>query len=365
MIDLIRESAVPANLMRTAARGALSLPPSEMLEILVCLSKHAIFGQQAQLTLAGWDAASALAVVSDPQSPPDVLDYFSAPRNHRPELLPALLENPAVSEARLVQMAQTDSRELLTLMLASPRVRSLPRVMAALQRHPELQEPEAVALGKELRSTGFAAGDILEPELSEYLHEHAAEILAEEGKPFQLVDPTTEEQAELAAALAAKPGSTGLAAHALASAARTESRERIAPVQKIARMTVGERVQLALKGSRDERFILVRDGVRVVSNAVLESPKLGDNEVEMFASMKNVSESVLRCIASKRKFMRNYPIKRLLTANPRCPLEVAMPLVKELLVADLKNLMINKNVSDIIRRFAFKMWKEKTAARNR
>jgi len=40
MIDLIREAAVPANLMRSAARGALSLPapaahwPSELGEIL-------------------------------------------------------------------------------------------------------------------------------------------------------------------------------------------------------------------------------------------------------------------------------------------------------------------------------------------
>jgi hypothetical protein len=143
---------------------------------------------------------------------------------------------------------------------------------------------------------------------------------------------------------------------------RVETQERLAPIQKIARMSVGERVQLAMKGNRDERFILIRDGAKVVSSAVLESPKITDSEVETFSSMKNVADTVLRGIASKRKFIKNYSVKRLLTANPRCPLDVALPLVKELLVMDLKNLSINRNVSDTVRRFAWKMWREKTQA---
>ena len=43
MIDLIRSSAVPATLVQAAARGALSLPPREMLEILVYLLLAAAF----------------------------------------------------------------------------------------------------------------------------------------------------------------------------------------------------------------------------------------------------------------------------------------------------------------------------------
>ena len=37
-------------------------------------------------------------------------------------------------------------------------------------------------------------------------------------------------------------------------------------------MTVGERVQLAMKGTKDERFVLIRDGSKVVCLAVLQSP---------------------------------------------------------------------------------------------
>ena len=41
------------------------------------------------------------------------------------------------------------------------------------------------------------------------------------------------------------------------------------------------RVQLAMKGNKDERYILIRDGSKVVSGAVLQSPKLSDAEVQL------------------------------------------------------------------------------------
>jgi hypothetical protein len=339
-----------------------------MLEILVLLSRHPLFGEQAQLTLASWDSASAQAIVSDPAAPPEVLEYFIEPHNHRHELLPGLLENPSIPELRLLELAHRASRELTSLMLASQRVRSMPSVLSALLHNPATTDAAARTITDELRKAGIevpAPLDLLEPELSQYLREHAAEIAAEEGKPFQLTDCTEEEREEMAAAATAAAGVSTFAAHALGARAHSDGRERVAPVQKIARMTVGERVQLAMKGSRDERFILIRDGARVVSNAVLESPKLTDTEIEMFASMKNVSDTVLRGISAKRKFMKNYAVKRLLTANPRCPIDVSLPLAKELLVMDLKNLSMNRNVPDTVRRFSWKLWKEKTEAREK
>ena len=53
MLDLIRESAVPPSVMRSASHGALSLPADEIVEILVYLSQHQLFGEQARLSLAG------------------------------------------------------------------------------------------------------------------------------------------------------------------------------------------------------------------------------------------------------------------------------------------------------------------------
>ena len=147
--------------------------------------------------------------------------------------------------------------------------------------------------------------------------------------------------------------------------ARKEDHEKISTLQKIARLSVGERVKLAMKGNKDERFILIRDGSKVVSLAVLESPKLSDSEAEQFASMKNVQEIVLRTIVTKRKFMKNYSIIRALANNPRTPLDVGLPLLPHLIGLDLKHLSMNKNVSDTLRKVALKMFKEKSSSRKR
>ena len=105
---------------------------------------------------------------------------------------------------------------------------------------------------------------------------------------------------------------------------------------------------------------MVRDGARLVSNAVLTSPKLTDAEVEQFATMKNVSDTVLREIARNHKFMKNYSVIRNLANNPRTPLDLSLTLVNHLMVGDLKHLSNNKNVADTLRRLALKRFKDKT-----
>ncbi|MGH9580975.1 MAG: hypothetical protein ACRD2R_08275, partial [Terriglobales bacterium] len=198
-------------------------------------------------------------------------------------------------------------------------------------------------------------------EKSHYEIEHASEIAAEEGKSFELVGGTADDQeAIVASAAVPPPEAEAKAAPAKAEVVKDE-RERISTLQKIARLSVGQRVQLAVKGNKDERFILIRDGSKVVSHAVLESPKLSDAEAETFAGMKNVQESVLRAIASKRKFMKSYAVIRALVNNPRCPLDLALTLLNHLMVHDLKNLGMNKNVSETLRKMASKLHKQKSA----
>ncbi len=122
------------------------------------------------------------------------------------------------------------------------------------------------------------------------------------------------------------------------------------------------RIQLAMKGSKEERSILIRDGTKVVALAVLDSPKVTDSEVENFANQKNVLEAVLRGITMKRRFAKNYSVTRNLVFNPRTPLDASLGLMKNLLVQDLKNLSGNKEVSDTIRKLALKMFKQKVDA---
>jgi hypothetical protein len=84
MIEMIRTSQVPSHLMQSAARGSLSVTPGEMIEILVYLAlHHKLFGEQARLTLAGWDEKASLTAASDPKTSAEVLEYFVALENLR------------------------------------------------------------------------------------------------------------------------------------------------------------------------------------------------------------------------------------------------------------------------------------------
>src|ERR1700727_2348565 len=121
MIDQIRASKLPSNMMQFAARGALQVSAAENIEILVYLALHnKIFAELARMTLAGWDEKASIAAASDPQTPREVLDYMLSPDNLRPKLLPALLENPSVAEDKIAKFAVSATAESIGLMLRSP-----------------------------------------------------------------------------------------------------------------------------------------------------------------------------------------------------------------------------------------------------
>ncbi len=425
-IDLIRASKLPSNMMQFAAKGALSVPPDENIEILVYLAKHnKIFGDLAKMTLAGWDEKSSLVAASDPKTPREVLDYFISPENLRPKLLPALLENPSVADSELAKFAISASRESIAAMLQSPRVRTSAGILNTLRSNPYLKPEDASAVAKLLNGsqqeapTKAAAGparpgggtvtathaelpadlgqaesnaeddassevEVPDEALSAYLAEHAPEIAAEKDKPFQPVGgivellgadyfPVSEnkEMTEIGASTTeAVAGSIGPTAAATAPAkpvaqAGPKPGQRDNSVQKINRLDVKGRIQLAMKGNKEERSILIRDGTKVVALAVLDAPKLSDGEVEKFALQKNVLEAVLRQIPLKRRFMKNYIVVRNLVSNPRTPLDLGLGLMKHLQTQDLKNISANKEVSETVRKLALKMYKQKVDAANK
>lgn len=182
--------------------------------------------------------------------------------------------------------------------------------------------------------------------IEKFVAENATEIASE--KPFELVGGLQDEVVDPAKAPPPQ-------------VAAEEVKKRESTLQKVGRMTVGERVKLAFVGNKEERAILVRDGSRVVFAAVIASPKLTDAEVENFAGLKNVQEGVLREISRNRKFIKKYSIVKALVNNPRCPLDLSLGYIKNLLPPDLKTLSQNKNVSETIRKIALKTFKEKTA----
>jgi hypothetical protein len=323
-----------------------------------------------------------------------VLAYFMAAENLRLPLLNPMLGNPSVTEDMIVRLAMQASTRALANMLWHPRVLSSKSTLHAVSMNINLPDEDAVVVRSALANLGentdylielaeldaenaedTVPEEILSAELERYKREHADEIAAQEGTEFELyVDAAApvQEDAVIAPGGAVISGA-GAVPSLVAKAVNAEAppadvvgapdpsiKKKVSAFQKIARLGVGARVQLAIKGTKDERFILIRDGSKVVSAAVLESPKVTDQEVEMFSSLKSVQEGVLRCIASKRKFMRNYVVQKNLANNPRAPLDVTMPLLKGLMINDLRAMAGNKNVNDTLRKMSHKLYKQRT-----
>jgi hypothetical protein len=165
---------------------------------------------------------------------------------------------------------------------------------------------------------------------------------------------TAEQHQQLDELLADKSAGESAFAEAVADI-DVSPEQRATLLQRLAGMRVVERVQMGLKGNREERMALIRDPCKVVQRAVLTSSRLTDREVETFAAMASLSDEVLRMIAMNRKFQRNYAVVRNLMNNPKTPLDLSLHMLPSITAPDLKKLATNKNISDPLRTAAMRL----------
>ena len=179
---------------------------------------------------------------------------------------------------------------------------------------------------------------------------HSASLTADQQQQLEELSRTTTE---------------GVEAFALAAAeAEPDPEKRITLLQRLSKMRVAERVQMALKGNREERMALIRDSCKVVQRAVLQSARLTDREVEGFAAMANLTDDILRLIGSNRKFRKNYTIMKNLMFNPKTPVDLTLHMLPSINAMDLKNLSTNKNVPETLRTSANRLVQQRNKARS-
>lgn len=130
-------------------------------------------------------------------------------------------------------------------------------------------------------------------------------------------------------------------------------------LQKIQKLTVGERIAIALRGGQEIRSILLKDANKEVVLTVLKNPKITETEVELIAHSRNVPEDALRAIHKNREWMKNYSINLALVNNPKTPPGIGITLVTSLRAKDLGVLEKNKNVPEAIRAVAKRLLQAK------
>jgi hypothetical protein len=126
-------------------------------------------------------------------------------------------------------------------------------------------------------------------------------------------------------------------------------------LQRVQRLKMGEKIQLALRGSREIRSILVRDTSREIVAATLKNPKITESEIELLAKQKETSLDIIQTIAKRREWIKNYSITLALISNPKTPVGISLKHIHAIRNKDLAGLEKNKNVPEAVRITAKKL----------
>jgi hypothetical protein len=117
----------------------------------------------------------------------------------------------------------------------------------------------------------------------------------------------------------------------------------------VAGLTVPMKVELAAKGNREVRNILSRDMSSVVARAVMQSPKLAEQDILAYSASAQTHEEILRAIAENRHWTANRQVVSALVLNPRTPPPLAIRFLRAFQTNELRILMQNRGLSAVVR----------------
>ncbi len=277
---------------------------AELLVLLARDSDAAVSGR-ARNTLLTVTPEALIEAAKQPDAPAPVFEYVAESATDRAGAAAALAANPHCPGRALARVAEHLTREAVGAIMNNLEQLASRELIVALAARADLTLEQKRTL----------------EELTTETDKHALEKVVAEAEP----DP----------------------------------QKRTTLLQRLSTMNVLERLTLALKGGRTERMALIRDPNKMVQRAVLQSPRLTEQEVENFSAMANVTDEVLRAISMNRNFVKSYAIVRNLINNPKTPIDVSLHLLPRLLTPDLKKLTMNKNVPETVRTLATKMVRQK------
>lgn len=322
LLAQIERGEATAQILDFAARGMVPLPPEELVRAIatIMVSGDARLAAIAAESFKQFDAGSLKSAVL---SLGVRTEQLAAVARHTEDasVLEPLIRHKAVSNETLAWLAERVDAPLQDIIVTNQtRLIAAPVIVERLFENPRLS-PEIRRRADEFLEEFFlkqerereAAGDI----------EEAVEAEVPAPAPAVEVDEA-----------------------GLSEAAKRSLFARVAT------MTVVQKIRLAYRGNKEERMFLVQDRNRLVSAAVLKSPKTRDSDAEAIANMKSVSEDVLRGVTFRRDWMRHYGIMRNIVKNPRSPIDVTLSLVMRLNAKDQKMLASDRNVPEAVRSFA-------------
>ncbi len=117
---------------------------------------------------------------------------------------------------------------------------------------------------------------------------------------------------------------------------------------QILTMGMTEKIKLALRGNKEARVLLARDGSRTVRRYVLENPRISEDEIVQLARDRQADEEMLRTIMTRREWTKLYQVRLGLVRNPRTPLPNAIRMLGTLLPRDVERLAKSRDVPQAV-----------------
>ena len=396
VVRSIVEGKAPRPAVVAAARGVLPLPQSDLLEVLVTFARSgdSELSVEASKTLQSQDPVMLESSLRSADIASSVLDYFAGQTSAPASVHEAVITNTKTPADAFIRFAQTSTNgqllerialnqqlliqtpALIDAIIANPNSTSeAERRASETKREFFEKERGAQQIANELRAQGkeAAAEFIEQAEFAQDLDgagmdpDDAAFLASMIEVPdsetddswlgLEYIEEIYEETAEQRQDIVNK----------ILGDMRVEdgeiSSERVSVLNSVMKMGMKDRVKLAMKGNREARNILIRDPNRIVSQAVVQNPRITEQEMEQISSMRSIPEDVLRNIANDRQWSRSYAIVHNLARNPRTPIANVLNILTRLQLRDLKALSGNKNVSDAVRRQALRLSQARTGNR--
>ncbi len=332
-----------APLKALAARGKAPVPPLALLCALYGLAYDADEGLRdtARATLADLPDPILQGALGAPEVPAAVLDELAAHNLGNRKVLERVLRHPSVADDTLVELAKRGDEALCeSLAVNEARLLGCPAIIQGLYFN------AACRMSTTDRLIELAARNGVQVEIPQF--EGIAAALRDQLVP-EATDEALPSDEDFVAALQESEGGTVDDVTEDDDGAVVLNERAAKADKRIDEMSVTEKIRTAMLGNCTQRAVLIRATNRLVSSAVLESPKLTEDEVIKFSASRQVGEDVLRRIAGRRDWFRIYEVKRNLVFNPKTPVGESLKILQHLMAHDVKKVKESKNVSANLR----------------
>jgi hypothetical protein len=340
--DLLKpflDPAAPKRARLAAARGMAPLPPREALELLVQLSQDldGEIASHAAATLKSISEDELLAQVKSGHCSVAVLEY-AASSSPSDAVLEAVIVNPETPAPVVDSLARRVPARLVDVILYDKaRILANPEILVSAKLNP--------SIGAEAQRI------ILEIESEFFGQKNTSYAVTTVGETTGAAAPFDGEELALDGLTALE----GLPADPVEREA--------ALIERLSRMTVPEKLRQAMVGTREVRAVLIRDSNKEVARSVIRSPKLSEREVESFASMRNLSEDVLREIGNSRHWTRNHMVVSNLVKNPKTPALISQRLLERLQQREVAAVSRDRGLPEAVRKNAQRLLARRNASR--